>query len=148
MRRTQQFNLYDAERGVETGRQFKSQAEIELWVQDVTETEWWLERHPDVWRVECPTVKRSTGEGSVGSYFEDTSSGVIEMHESHWNARCVLHELAHVCAAPLGSTSHDPIFARVYLDLVREFISFPAYDELRRRFNEYSIEVQPERRYA
>lgn len=146
MRRTQQDELYAAERPVQPGRVFSSQAEIERWLQDeVTETEWWLDRYPGVWRIECPTVTRRAGEGSVGHFYPDTQSGVIEMHQAHWCAKYVLHEIAHVVAAEQGSTSHCPIFAREYLALVREFGGFMMWAELRLAFEAVGIEVAEER---
>ena len=76
----------------------------------------------------------------VGWYEPHNRAGACEMLPCHWNELVVLHELAHVLAsARFGSTSHDPAFARVYLELVALVMGPSAYVPLYEAFEQHGV---------
>lgn len=142
---TQQHALYASERRAPRGRQFDSQAEIQTWLnEEIVNSAWWQERYPKVKWVNCPTVKRSQRDGSVGTWYEDDWTGQIEMWEGHWNQLYLCHELAHVVGSSVGAHGHDPAFARVYLELVYLIMGSGPFLELRNYFVEDGICFSPE----
>lgn len=140
--RNQQDRVYTAERTVGLGRRFASQAEIQVWVDELTCQEWWTERFPNVTNIECPTVTRRNGDGSVGAWFED-GTGIIEMHPTHWCELYVLHEISHVCADANGSTAHDPLFCSVYLELVYRIMGTDSWLALRTALTDHGVVIDP-----
>jgi putative metallohydrolase (TIGR04338 family) len=106
------------------------------------------------WIVERVEVgKARKNGGSVGAYEKDKNAGRIEMAPVHWNELFVLHELAHVLAKALyESKSHDPAFARTYLQLVFCVMGSTTYEALQSRFNQlgvvYDFKTLPESRFA
>lgn len=138
--RCQQFELYAAERQVPEGRRFASVEEIQRFVDGLRDTWWWRQWYPQVLRVEA--YKRpSRMKESVGSYSAANRAGVIEMLEVHWNELVILHELSHVLAsARYGSRSHDPYFARVYLETVALVMGPDVYRALYDAFEAGGIE--------
>lgn len=135
----QQTELYAAERRVPVGRTFANAAEIQRFVDGLRETWWWQQWYPQILRVEAygrPSGTRS----SVGSWHPAKAAGKIEMLPVHFNELIVLHELAHVLAeARYGSKSHDPYFARTYLELVALVMGPDSYQQLYDAFNEAGI---------
>jgi len=138
---TQQHELYAAERRVwSKGREFADPAEIQRFVDGLRDTWWWRMWYPKIRRVEAYS-RPVNSRGSVGSWHPELGAGKIEMMRVHWNELVVLHELAHVLAAArYGSTSHDPAFARVYLELVALVMGPEAYTELYEAFGRDGIE--------
>lgn len=140
----QQYELYASEGGVEQGREFKTEAELQAWVDGLRENVWWERFYPQVRRVECGFV--SGGKGSVGAWFKDKGAGRIEMAPGHRNELVVCHELAHVLAdARYGSQAHCPWFARVYLELVYLVMGWATWDSLHRSFDAHDVEHDPPR---
>lgn len=131
MTRTQQFALYAAEETCPRGEEFATLTQLDEWVRArVLDAPWFHERFP---RVDAVSVHgRPAGvHDSVGGYFADTRSGQIEMARSHWCARDVCHELAHVVASPQGGHGHGPCFVRCYLTLIYLTQGSEAYVRLR-----------------
>lgn len=59
----------------------------------------------------------------------------------HDNELIVLHEVAHVlCDARYGSQSHDPWFARIYLELVCTAMGSEAYVSLWSAFKQLGVD--------
>lgn len=143
MRKTQQDEVYAAERLVRKGRRFDSQAAIQRWVdEEIVDTPWWHERFPQVITIECPTVNRQGTSGSVGKLHDD-GVGQIEMHPNHWRELYVCHEIAHVTADAEGSTAHDPIFMRHYLELVYRMMGSEVWMELRQSMIDHGVVIDP-----
>lgn len=140
MRRCQQDELYRAEDLIEHGEMFQSHAEIERWCNSLRETWWWSRFYP---RVEVIEVTPSTDpRASVGAYYEGEGLAVLNLHEVHFYEHYVLHELAHPLAkARFGSTSHDPFFARVLLELTFLVRGQEAWEDLGRAFEQYGIVI-------
>lgn len=135
----QQYELYEAERDVTEGRKFANQKELQAFVDDLVQRDWWSEFYPMVRFVEAFALRGGTA--SVGGFDPHDGAGQIEMLPVHMNERTVLHELAHVLAAARGeSKAHDPCFARIYLELVYRVMGYDVWHKLRTRFIEAGID--------
>jgi putative metallohydrolase (TIGR04338 family) len=135
----QQFELYAAEGGVPSGRWFETLDEMQIYVDELRETAVWRRQYANVLRIDA--YQRFSGDCSVGAWQEEMGGGVIEMLPCHMNELYVLHEVAHVLAgARYGSRSHDPWFARTYLEVVREGMGPDAYLALYRAFEAAGID--------
>lgn len=113
----QQDLVYAAERNVPWGNRFRSLEEVQRFYDDLRETWWWAQNLQMVHRVEVgPTRKNATAH--VGWYEPDMLAGRCEFITSQPAELVVVHELSHVIAsARHHSKSHDPWFARTYLEL-------------------------------
>jgi putative metallohydrolase (TIGR04338 family) len=137
----QQFELYAAEAGVPTGREFQSGADLQRYVDELRELHYWQRNFTKVVRIEAYVRPPSWRGGSVGWWKPDYSAGVIEMAQCHLNELTVLHEVSHVLAAArYGARSHDPWFARTYLELVYAVLGPATYDALRTAFERGGID--------
>lgn len=116
---------------VEQAQEFLDQAR-DLYVR-------WLGDFPQVVRIE---VSSSPGRrGSVGFYEADKEAGVADMDPDHLRPLILCHEAAHVLAeARFGSRSHDPWFARIYLELVYSLMAPEDYLRLQRAFDEQGVD--------
>lgn len=134
----QQDRLYEAEMFCPRGRLLESAEAIQTYVDELRDKfPRWHTDFAMVSRVEAYTRKK--GVSSVGSYVESHHAGLIEM--SHREELFVLHETAHVLAeARYGSRSHDPWFARVYLELVYCAMGSAAYLSLRQSFEALGVD--------
>lgn len=139
---TQQDALYAAERSVSPGRQFATYEELQRFVDELRNTEWWVREYPMVRRVEVGEADQRITSGSVGSWYADRGAGRIEMmRNGHMNLQSVAHELAHVlAAAKWGSASHDPAFARTYVNLTYWLRGSEAWLELQTAFDRNKID--------
>lgn len=141
----QQDELYRAEGGVPLGREFKTQPEMQKWVDDLHNRLWhnheaWGEDYPNVVRIEA--YFRSKGNASVGSFKAEANCGVVEMLPCHRNELVLCHEIAHaLAAARYGSHSHDPWFARTYLKLVYAVMGSEVYKALWENFTAAGIDI-------
>lgn len=133
----QQDELYAAERGVPQGRRLKGLEDLESFVEGVRESNYWDRLFDDMVMIEC-ACKRSPKDGSVGGLTGSDAwgrHGKIEMSPEHMTELFVCHEVAHVIAeARYGSRSHDPWFARTYLELVSQFVGTESYTQLHANF--------------
>lgn len=136
---TQQFTLYDAEETTGHGRTFASLAEIQTYVDELRDTEWWSRLYWMIAKVEVGTSRK--WHESVGWFDRDKNAGRMEMGHRHRTELDVLHELSHVLAkARHGSDSHDPTFARTYLETVYLVRGSDAYLELQAAFDRAGID--------
>lgn len=136
----QQDKLYAAERQVPVGGHFHTVGAMQRWVDDMRDTWWWQLWYPNVRRVDVhPRDGRCSC--SVGAFNAANRSGIVEMLRVHWTELVVIHELAHVLAdARHGSHSHDPAFARVYLELVALIMGPATYSQLYDQFEAAGIQ--------
>ena len=137
--RTQQYELYASEaRLTDLGESFADSDALQLFVNDLRETYWWDKRYPRVVHVEAEFLDRSD---SVGAWDDTCRQGRIEMsRRNHNNLQFVIHELAHVlAAAQKGSKSHDPKFARTYLELTSLIRGSDAFVTLKDAFDQDDI---------
>jgi putative metallohydrolase (TIGR04338 family) len=142
--RTQQDEIYAAERNIPRGRTFRRSADAQEWLDGLRETWWWQKFF---WQGPARTEVywRSRGSASVGSWDVRNDAGVLEMLPAHRNQLFILHELSHVLAAALnGSKAHDPFFARTYLTLVYLVLGVDAYLELQQSFEEHGVDYMQE----
>ncbi len=114
MTHNQQERLYDAERGAPTG-EWLTEPEATRYVRRVIAQPWFHVRYPVVRHVE---VKFVSGERSRGGHLGD-GIGAVELVPSGRQELSLIHELAHaVTAATYGSDAHDPLYVRVFLELL------------------------------
>lgn len=141
--KTQQFDLYAAEREVNVGRTYDL-VQIQVLLDDLRETPWWTERFAKVRRVEAGPARLGGRDGSVGWFEEAMGAGRIELAPAHRNELSICHELAHVLAQAVhGSKSHDPYFARTYLELVYFVMGAAAFQALYHAFESHGIDHDP-----
>lgn len=130
----QQDELYAAENNVTFGRGLKTQEALQQFVDDLRDTAYWQRNFPDVRSILAICDPSRKAHGSMGRYNGD-GNGEILMSPVHMYERVVLHEVSHVIAcARYGSRSHDPWFARTYLELVYEILGPSVYTELKAAF--------------
>ena len=154
VKKCQQYELYAAEGAAPTGRRFDSLEDIQVFVDQLRDTWWW--RSLGYWiveRVEVGKARNGGRGGSVGWYEKEMNAGRMEMAPVHWTELIVLHELSHVLAEALyDSKSHDPAFARTYLQLVFCVMGDEAYQALQSSFDRngivYDFKTLPESRFA
>jgi putative metallohydrolase (TIGR04338 family) len=135
---TQQDELYAAEETTDHGRTFANLKEVQRWVDSLRDESWWEQRYWMVERVEVGTSRK--WHESVGWFEKEPHSrsgaGRMEMAHTHRDELSMIHELAHVLAnARHGSNSHDPFFARTYLELTYLIRGSDAYLELQNAFD-------------
>lgn len=136
---TQQDELYAAEATVSVGTGFANLKEIQVWVDDLRDSWWWQKWYWMVERVEVGTSRRQNK--SVCWFDRDKNAGRMEMGHKHRDQLSAVHELAHVLAAARhNSQSHDPIFARTYLELTYLIRGSDAWLELQYAFNRAELD--------
>lgn len=143
--RTQQYDLYASERGVQDGPVFASVADVQVWLDDLRDTWWWERWLTDsVKRVEVGIGRPGPGVAGVGWYERPKLAGRMEFARgAELNERRLVHELSHVIAsARRDSKSHDPWFARVYLELTYLIRGSDRYLELRQAFDAHGIDYE------
>jgi putative metallohydrolase (TIGR04338 family) len=138
----QQDDLYRAEDLVwprSSGRVLSvpdAQALVDGW----RDLPWWQENFPNVKRVEVNRRDSARG-GSAGRFHPTEAAGVIDMAPQHMTPHVLAHEVAHVLAeARYGSRSHDPWFARTYLQLVYLALGSETYKALYDAFEEVGVD--------
>lgn len=115
--RCQQDAVYRAEASfMPRGRHLADEDALQRYVDDLRDLPWWEANCPGLERIDAQVLPTSK-HGSVGTLVD--GFGFIEMSPMHMTGLFVLHEVAHVVAAVrYGSTSHDPWFARTFLELL------------------------------
>lgn len=126
--RSQQLAVYAAEgsalRGL--GRRFGNVHAIQAYLDDLTSSDWWVDRWPDTPSIR---VRRMRSE-KWGGVARAKSAEIIISYGSA-NEATVLHEVAHVVC---GEDGHGPVFCFTLLDLVRREMGFHAYGSLASAF--------------
>jgi putative metallohydrolase (TIGR04338 family) len=133
----QQFQLYAAEgSGAED---FITPGALQLYVDELRERPYWERNFPQVLRIEAFVDGRR--KSSVGIWDSEKGCGLIDMAPEHLSEQLILHEVAHVLAeARYGSGSHDPWFARTYLELVYEVLGPDRYFDLAASFDAHNVD--------
>lgn len=140
--RCQQRAVYRSESRVPITRRFDDAAHVQRHVDALRDTWWWRVWYPQVRWVE---VRPRRGRDSVGAWNGRGGVGDMELIGEHLDGLSVLHELAHVLAgARWNSRSHDPWWARTYLELVYLDLGSEAYAALREAFEADGIEHRAE----
>jgi hypothetical protein len=144
---TQQMDLYAAERLVDDGPLFANVAAVQVWLDGLRDTDWWVRLVPeDVLRVEVALGRPGKGAAGVGWFDRKAKGGRLEFaRAAELNERRIVHELSHVIAsAAKNSKSHDPWFARIYLELTYLIRGATAYTQLRDAFIRTGIDFDAE----
>lgn len=132
-RDTQRKRLYDAEREVRRGQEFKSVAEMQQYVDALLAQRWCRSR----WGGQSVEVRDGRGFRRAMCY-PDGSSAVIYMPLWSRCQRIVLHEVAHALA-PEDAAWHGPEFAAIYLALVQREVGADAAEEMRAAFRKHRV---------
>lgn len=136
----QQYELYAAEECFEHDRPVE---DLQGFVDAMREHDWWDRNFPNVLGIEAHVDGRRAS--SVGFFDDAARGGLIDMAPKHVTELFTCHEVAHVLAsARYGSKSHDPYFARTYLELVCTVMGSAAYVELRAAFDQARIDYEHE----
>lgn len=142
-RRTQQFDIYAAEVGLDRGRAFDSVDEVQAFVDDLRETWWWPRWYDRLARVEVGPAR--SRRKAVGWYDHEMGAGRIEVPPAMRTELTIVHELSHVVAEVYhGSKSHDPAFAREYARLTYLVRGSAAWLRLYDAYTGYGIEYDVE----
>lgn len=139
----QQGPLYRAEESVDWGDELTLE-QAQGFVDDMRDRyRRWHEDYPMLKRLEVHVVD-GVG-GSVGCFEPDKLAGLLQMASQHLRPVILCHEAAHVLAeARFKSRSHDPWFARIYLELVGSCIGPEKYMELYEAFKANDIDFDAE----
>ncbi len=135
-RDSQRSRLYDAERALRGGRRFVTVEECQAYVDGVLASEWWRSRFP---RVRAIRVTDGRGRRHAGAFVE---SARIALPKWARTERVLLHEIAHH-AAPRAAAAHGPEFARIYVELVREFRGEKPARRLLAALHAHRVRVEP-----
>ena len=66
----------------------------------------------------------------------------IRLNSPDCNKSILIHELAHACT-PKHFQPHGPMFCRIYIELVRQFLSEDAAKLLEKSFNNHNVRLKP-----
>lgn len=130
----QQDELYAAEACVDPGNYFTGVDAAREYVERLRDTWWWEKWIPNLHTVEVEEVRKGKhGRNAAGAAgFVGDGVGRMEIHRGlNLYEQLIIHELTHVVAgARKGSRSHDPWFARIYLELTYLIRGISAYQQL------------------
>lgn len=143
--------LYAAELAAlpDEGRRFHRFVQVCDYVESVVLGPWWERTFPDA-PIEVAVLRRSrSATFSAAHVTDDGSEGVIFLRDGSWNAATVVHELAHVAAAPRATSDrsgpHGEQFATALLQLWREHLGVHAYGALRSGLEDHGVPYQRDR---
>lgn len=113
-------------------RKFPTFSEVEGFVEEVLESEWWQNTFPTA-PIRVIVEKRS----SSARFALATSGGVIAIPNSPSGrtTSTVLHELAHTATDRVDG--HGPIYRSAMLKLVRHYMGFYAYVNLEHSYSNW-----------
>jgi putative metallohydrolase (TIGR04338 family) len=137
--KTQQQQVYRAQRDVPLGRRFKSITEVQEYLDGMRDTWWW---HRWYWRIPRVEVYAATTEKtSMAGWDEANNAGLIILHKENRDQRALVHELAHVVAEALhNSHAHDPAYCRDYANLTYLIMGGDAWLKLQEGFEREKVE--------
>lgn len=133
-KRTQQNEVYAAQEVLPPGRTFTALDEIQTYVDELRESYWW-----PAWvlRIEVqPISQRFRG---LAHWHTNEGAGVIGISKDGMNLRTVVHEVAHVLADARGSSGHDPLYCRQFLELVYHCMGSDQFIKLRDSFEQRGV---------
>lgn len=140
MKQCQQSQVYEAEAVLQEGRRFGSISEVQSFVDELRETDWWEREYEGLFRIEV--YGRPEAGWSVGSWNAEMNAGKIELTPAGMTLRTVVHEVSHVLAGfRYGSGSHDPWYARTMLEAVYRLMGSDAYRTLYHEYRLHDVQV-------
>lgn len=122
--RNQQEHVYAAEGSALRclGRRFRNVHAIQAYLDDLTTSDWWIDRWPDT-----PSVRAHRMASKRWGGVAKTRTAEIVISYGSGDEAIVLHEVAHLVC---GEDGHGPVFCFTLLDLVRAQMGFQAYGAL------------------
>lgn len=136
-RQTQQDELYAAQAEAPTGAALTLD-ELQRLADGLRDTWWWEEWYASVVRIEVTAVRGSGP--SRARYVPEHSAGLVQLAPDGQTVRTLCHEMAHVfAAARYGSTSHDPYYAKTYLETVYFVMGEEPWRALKAAFDRHGV---------
>jgi|SRR5215212_4538479 len=144
-RDSQRSRVYKAERAAWENfdtPEFRTVAQCQEYVNDVTYTRFWDERFTDGWYLD-PEVRIEVSDGrgrrSAAAFCDEDR---IALPKWARNRLVILHELAHILVNGNRSlASHGPEFVSMYLSLVREFEGEDEAQKLHEAFETHRVKI-------
>jgi putative metallohydrolase (TIGR04338 family) len=137
--KSQQQQIYRAERLLPKGQHFASLRGAQAWLDDLRDNWWWDHFYPRVCRVEVGSARSQ--KMSVGWYDKKKSAGRIELLHNSRNEFAIIHELAHVITMAYNDDDvHSPAFARHYCNLVYLIQGSERWIQLTQLFRENNVD--------
>lgn len=134
----QQYEVYAAEGRSPQGRFFGTLLEVSEYLDELINAPWWADRFTGL---TCVTVQPHSGSCGIAVWDGD-GCGRIGLSKDGLYEQVVLHEVAHLLAAmEVGSSSHDPHWARVYLELVFRVMGPEVWQVLRQAMLDERVEL-------
>lgn len=146
-RDSQRQKLYDSEtatvwgawgRRRGNGRKFQDLDEIQTYLQQLLDSDWWTDRFPHVQTI---TVESAGCESAWAKCYHNVI-GIPDDSDWAMTEPTVLHELAHI-VVKYPHPGHGALFARVYLDLVRFKMTQRWATELEAQFKKHKVRYTP-----
>ena len=141
MRDSQRSKVYEAEKGLDAfyGPRLSWEATQAFARRVVRESKSWGNWDTGARWIE---VRDGRGRSNAGG-----CSRYIAMPRWSRTRLVIIHELAHTCQHrsryPYEDAAHGPVFARIYLDLVEEFLGREVSSELALAFRKCKVRVWP-----
>lgn len=141
--RTQQEEVYTAQRVLPAGLRFDGRADAQRYVDTLRDEPWWEQFFPLVEDVEVHVGPCGAGWGGVAAFHEGERCGVIQLDPNGGMTQAtIVHELAHILAnAHRESTGHDPAFVRTFLELVYHTYGSEAWQGLKASFLQHGVVI-------
>lgn len=107
-------------------RQFRTMRELGAYVDQLVESDWFIEQFP--WVTYGPEVYARSSSARFSQCWDDGVLGIVN-NPRHRTVGVVLHELAHYVQSD-PAAEHGPMFRGAMLLLVRQEMGFHAWVEL------------------
>lgn len=133
----QQDELYASEREAIQGPSFESVEQVQQWVDDLRESDWWERNFPEIRRINV----HKWAKGTMDAAGLDRNGNAVVPWWPGWGGLLMLHEVCHCLAEDrFGSVSHDPWFCRMYAEAVYTFLGSEAYLSLTEAFKRHGVD--------
>ena len=136
-RDVQRTRLYEAENCLSEGLVWDSLMAAQQYVDELLASSWWQRQFPSV---RC-VVLFDQGAKYARAH-KGVHGGAIQFPHRARTQLTLLHELAHL-ASPTGTIGHGPVYAGIYLLLVRHAMGEPIAAQLASHFSVCRVRVQP-----
>lgn len=123
------------------GGTFHTLDECRDYVQFIISSKWWNSWCNKFGR-KRKNVKVIEARPNRGYACADTATGTIEIPRGnlwYYTARVMLHELSHILSAPVCKIVHGPEFCGVYLEMVKRFIGYQGWLDLKDCFDIFEV---------
>jgi len=134
-RDSQRQKMYRAEDAVPISHKLGSLEDCREFLREVLDSTWFI----DHFGVQEVRLERHSG---YRRSYANRTFKLIRLQKVHQNKRILLHELTHLLI-PRPHAGHGRLFCRIYLELVRVFISEEEYMDLKGAFDKFRVGYKP-----